>query len=511
MKRLLIRLRRAVGSVRVRVTGVAAAAFAIALIAGSMLLLHALQSRLVGDIRDADRNVLQGQAFRVLSDGLAVPSGVPTVKPLAGNGTVAFYLDSVGGQSVVATANGEVTTPGPSVEASSATVIASSSQPSVLNTVIDVTATETKKANVVPLDPQSARLLGVADQHGPFLLSSVQVYPGLSLSTASSLAQVNQTLDTTRTILWFVVPGLVLLVAACAWLLVGRALRPVHALTMRAATINSHSLHERVPVPGVGDEITELATTINSMLERIETTTVAGRRLVSDASHELRTPITVMRAELEVARRDPNPEWTTVSANVLVEVERLQQLVDDLLLLARINERGVHSAPFSLLDLVRDTAGRKRRVPVEVGEWTDADNEILGDGPAVARAVDHVVANAARHAETCVVVTIERSDDLVTVHVDDDGPGIPPSDRDRVLRRFERLDEARSRDEGGSGLGLAVAVDVMTAHGGTVDIGESPLDGARVSLVMQTGRASGELGATLAAHGSPAHGSTGGI
>jgi len=265
-------------------------------------------------------------------------------------------------------------------------------------------------------------------------------------------------------------------------------LRPVHALTTRAATINSDSLHERVPVSGAGDEITELATTINSMLERIETTTIAGRRLVSDASHELRTPITVIRTELEVARRDPNAAWDDVSANVLTEVDRLQQLVDDLLLLARMNERPAHTAPYSALDLVRDVAGRRRRVPVEVDEahGADADTPCLGDGPAVARAVDHVVANAARHAATQVVVSLDAGPDTVIIHVDDDGPGIAPADRDRVLQRFERLDEARSRDGGGSGLGLAVAVDVAAAHGGSVAIGDSILGGARVSLELRT-------------------------
>jgi len=498
--------KRMFGSVRVRVALVAGLAFAITLIAGSVLLLHTLESRLVDDIRSADESALQNQRVQLLTAGLPTPSLTTGATPLVGAGTVTYQV-SRGGPTIVATAiagqapeggpgptNQTYADADPAPPSVAGAVGAGGGAPSVFDTLLGEQLAPglfvSTQANV---SGESARVLGV--EQGNVLVSSLQLAPGLSLSTASSLSEVSATLSTTRTILWYAVPLLVLLVMGAAWLLVGRALRPVHSLTARAAKINAQSLHERVPVSDVGDEVSELATTINSMLSRIEIADISSRRLVSDASHELRTPIAVMRTELEVARRNPDAEWNDVSTTLLGEVDRLQDLVDDLLLLARISERGTVAEPFSLLDAVRDVAARRRRTDVTVELATrqdDHDVEVVGDSSAVQRALDHVAANAARHAVDHVEVTLEtdRTDGLVAVHIDDDGPGIAECDRERVLQRFERLDEARSRDAGGSGLGLAVATDVMTAHGGRVDIADSPLGGTRVTLLMLPGAVS---------------------
>ena len=497
--------KRMLGSVRVRVALVAGLAFAIALVAGSVLLLHTLESRLVNDIRSADETALQAQRIQLLTNGLSPPSMATGPTPLVGAGTVT-YLVSKGGQPIVATAisgHASSTDPGPQNQTyadpeaappadTGPTAAVAATGAGGNGTVFDALLSEQVApgffvSTQADVSGESARVLGV--EQGHVLVSSVKLAPGLSLTTASSLSEVAATLSTTRTILWYAVPLLVLLVMGAAWLLVGRALRPVHSLTARAASINAQSLHERVPVSDVGDEVSELATTINSMLSRIEIADLSSRRLVSDASHELRTPIAVMRTELEVARRNPDAAWNDVSSTLLGEVDRLQGLVDDLLLLARLSERGAVAEPFSLLDTVRDVAARRRSTDVSIEMMTrgdDNDVEIVGDNTAVQRALDHVAANAARHAAEHVEVTLEtdRGDGLVAVHIDDDGPGIAACDRERVLQRFERLDEARSRDAGGSGLGLAVASDVMTAHGGRVDIADSPLGGTRVTLLM---------------------------
>lgn len=489
--------RKLFGSVRVRVAVLAGVAFAVTLVTASLLLLHTLESRLVSDVRTENDQVLHTQAIHVLTSGLPATLAGGPQPPVAEAGNVSFQIGPLDGQPVVATTSRAATSGGVAGgPTDTMTQMASASTPGLsgiaplIEFVNGTTQSVTLQSGAVTSD--SARLLGLGQQ-GRVLVSAVQVYPGLSLTTASSLSEVDRTISTTRMVLWYIVPALVLLVMGFAWLLVGRALGPVHALTARASTINARSLHERVPVSAVGDEVSELATTINSMLDRIETSDLASRQLVSDASHELRTPITVMRTELEVARRNPNAAWDDVSANVLTEVDRLQALVDDLLLLARISERGVTPTPFSLLDTVRDVAGRRRSAEVCIVATSAADPalavadvEVVGDAQAVQRALDHVVANAARHAVAEVALTIDssRDDGLIAIHVDDDGPGIAEPDRRRVLQRFERLDEARSRDAGGSGLGLAVALDVMTAHGGRVEITDSPLGGARVSLLI---------------------------
>jgi signal transduction histidine kinase len=226
------------------------------------------------------------------------------------------------------------------------------------------------------------------------------------------------------------------------------------------------------------------------MLGRLERSTETSRRLVADASHELRTPVAVMRTELEVARRAGANDWSATSDILLDELGRLQALVDDLLLLARGDERALAGDDVDLGDVVANSAARRRRVPVEldVGERV----VVSGDAAALGRAVDHLIANAARAATARVVVTVGAADGAVAVRVDDDGPGIPVAQRSVVVRRFVRLDEGRSRDEGGAGLGLAVAHDVAAGHGGKLEITESPLGGARVSIVVPAAVAQGD-------------------
>jgi signal transduction histidine kinase len=307
------------------------------------------------------------------------------------------------------------------------------------------------------------------------------------LSTVSPLDEVRATIERTRQLLWIVGPALVALVAGLSWLLASRALRPVRQMTARVAAIESSSLHERVPEPTSGDEIAELAHTMNQMLGRLERSTETSRRLVADASHELRTPVAVMRTELEVATRDDGNDWVATGDVLLDELDRLQALVDDLLLLARGDERALAGEPIAVGDVIADTVARRRRVPVEV-DLGDA-GVVAGDAPALRRAVDHLIANAARAASQRVVVTVATAEDgAVVVHVDDDGPGIPAPQRSEVVRRFVRLDEGRSRDAGGAGLGLAVANDVAAGHGGRLEIADSPIGGARVSIVIPATR-----------------------
>jgi signal transduction histidine kinase len=473
-------LRRMRGSVRLRVTLIAVATIAVTLTAVSLVLLNVLESRLVGQIRDGDRALLERNAEQLASGEIGMSTQQPTGAAL----DVTYKIPRDGGFPTLITNAGDLSlSPG----AVSGAATGTTGPGTFVQRFVDGSSTTAQNL------PGTAELLGEVGPGGSqtrVLVTQYALPSGVSLVTASSLAEVERTLDTTRTLLWFGVPLLVLLVAALAWFLVGRALRPVHAVTSQVAAIGADSLHERVPVPATGDEVNELAETMNSMLDRLEAATLTGRRLVSDAAHELRTPIAVMRAELEVARTQPDTDWPAVGRALEVEVERLRSLVDDLVLIARMSERCPVVERFSIADAVRDVGGRRRSVEVhlDLDGSVVPDLDVGGDPLAVRQALDHIVANAARHAASRVDVWVAVEADAVSIHVDDDGPGIAPADRQRVLCRFVRLDEGRSRDAGGSGLGLAVASEVAAAHGGRVTIGESPSGGARVSLTVSRAR-----------------------
>ena len=174
---------------------------------------------------------------------------------------------------------------------------------------------------------------------------------------------------------------------------------------------------------------------------------------------------------------------------LLGELDRLQGLVDDLLLLARGDERAFARDDVDLAARRRRGGGAPSPSAGRRSRSDDGGRSCVGDERALGRAVDHLVANAATAAATEVAVTVDGNGDArVAIHVDDDGPGIPPDQRADVVRRFVRLDEGRSRDGGGAGLGLAVAADVAAAHGGQLSIADSPLGGARVTIALPTAR-----------------------
>jgi signal transduction histidine kinase len=298
-----------------------------------------------------------------------------------------------------------------------------------------------------------------------------------------------------RTPLWAAAAALTILAAVATWFLTGRALRPVAAITDQVAEITSGKLDGRVPEPGTGDEIGVLARTMNRMLERLERSDRQRRQFVSDASHELRTPLAVLRSEAEVARRAPDTTTVADFGRVVIgETNRLETLVEDLLSLARADERKLAgartAAPVELDvdDVVLNEAERTRRLPIDRSQVSAG--RVIGRPDDLARAVSHLLDNAARHGEMQVAVGVrtepgaDGSTSQVRIWVDDDGAGIPDEDRERIFDRFHRLDEARTRDRGGSGLGLAVVAETAAAMGGTVRAETSPTGGARIELVL---------------------------
>lgn len=301
----------------------------------------------------------------------------------------------------------------------------------------------------------------------------------ITLVAEQSLAEVDSTVDSITRLLFFGVPGLVLLVAALTWWLAGRALRPVEAIRAEAAAITGSTIHRRVPEPGTDDEIGRLARTMNSMLDRLEESSIRQRRFVSDASHELRSPVAAIRAQLEVAlRRGDTADWPVVAGRVLQEDERLEEAVRELLELARAEEGGeIEAIDIDLDEIVLEETARPRRVPIDTSQVSAG--RVHGHAAQLARVVRNLLENACRHAASKVAVSLAAHDGEVWLVVDDDGPGVPADDRARVFDRFTRLDEGRARDAGGVGLGLSMVLAIVERHGGVVVIDDAPLGGAR--------------------------------
>jgi signal transduction histidine kinase len=284
-------------------------------------------------------------------------------------------------------------------------------------------------------------------------------------------------------------PILLLLVATTTWVMVGRALAPVEAIRRDVDSISAAELHRRVPdLPG-DDEISRLARTMNNMLIRLENAQQRQRRFVSDASHELRTPVASIRQHAEVALAHPqHSNLTDLAETVLAEDLRIQRLVTDLLLLAATDEGSstIRRRAVDLDDLVFAVATDLRaRDTLRVDTTAVSAGRITGDATGLRRALNNLADNAARHAQSKVSFGLTTIDGTVVLTVDDDGPGIPQPDRRRVLERFVRLDTARTRDTGntgGSGLGLAIVTQLVTAHGGSISIEQSQLGGAQVII-----------------------------
>lgn len=290
----------------------------------------------------------------------------------------------------------------------------------------------------------------------------------------------------------FVRLGLVALFvsAVLAWLLASRLTGPLRRLTSLSGEVAGDDLAVRMPLDEAGsDELRKLAVSFNQMLDRLEGAFERQKEFVADASHDLRTPLTIVRGQIEVLARDPDPspeEVARVSAAVQEAVGRMEVLVDDLLLLARSDsDRRVELQRLEigpLLEVEREGRVEAERERIEIGEVTD--REIEFDPEAISRAVSNLVENALRHggSDGRVRLSAAPAGDGIAITVDDDGPGVPEGERERIFDRFARLDRARSSDTGGSGLGLAIVRTLVEAGGGSVSCSNSPLGGARFEV-----------------------------
>lgn len=440
------RWRARLSTVRVRTTATAVIVVGVALAAGAAGLVSSLRRSLTDDLRTA-LEVRAADVAAALRAGVA-PSSL-----------------AIGGDedSLVQVIDGE------------GAVVASSPNLAGKPRVAALAAGRSATVGDVGFDDDA--YLVVAAAAG----SNVTVLAGRALDT------VEEATGFVRRMVVFGVPLLLLVVGATTWRLAGRAMAPVEAIRAEVDAISAAALHRRVPDPPGRDEIERLAVTMNRMLQRLQDAQSRERRLVSDASHELRSPIAAIRQHAEVALRHPqSADARELASGVHEEALRLQRIVEDLLFLARADEHGLQPAaePVDLDDLVLEDAARLRATTrLLIDTAAVSAGRVAGDSAHLRRLIRNLTDNAARHARGTVALSVaEAGGDGVVLGVEDDGPGIPEPDRRRVFERFVRLDEARAREAGGSGLGLAIADEIARAHGGDVTIRDGMLGGARVEV-----------------------------
>ncbi|MFE2580855.1 sensor histidine kinase [Streptomyces sp. NPDC059378] len=338
------------------------------------------------------------------------------------------------------------------------------------------------------------------DGAGTYRLRACAVQPGVVLVTAAPTAGIDATVRRLITVqvVAFALALLTLVVAGRA--LLRRGLRPLSEMAHTAHGIASHNLTgsaARLPLradaPGGGPEVEELRVAFNTMLEHIDASLAVRaraeqrlRRFVADASHELRTPLMSVRGYADLfqyAAANAPEERDRHLARLRAEAARMGFLLDDLLLLARLDAEEVETPlrmrDADLVELVGDAADAFRAShpghPLTVTAGP-APVRLRLDPQRVRQVLDNLLTNAAVHTPdgTAVSLVLHVTADRAVVRISDSGPGIPAADRDRVFDRFYRVDKARSRDRGGSGLGLSVAGSLVRAHGGTIELGDEP-------------------------------------
>jgi signal transduction histidine kinase len=430
-----------IASVRVRITLAAVLVVGIALAAGGAWVVGAQRHSLAQDVDTAAR-LRSRDIAATIADGdfphvLAVPRGDENlVQVVDAQGRVVAASANLRGGSRVSTLD-----PGPSGYAARSEV-------------------------------------QIAQGDGPFRVVARRVVTSKGAYTiyvAGTLERVDESTSSLIGLLALGLPALLVLVGVITWVVTGRALRPVEAMRREVEEIGAKDLHRRVPEPGTEDEIGRLARTMNAMLGRLEDATERQRRFVADASHELRSPLTGIRAQVEVDLAHPeHANWQATERDVLDDTVRLQRLVEDLLTLATADASALdasHRDSVDLDEIVLTEARRLRsRTPHRVDTSAVSGAQLVANSDQLVRAVRNLLDNAARHAASTVTVALHESECDAVLSVADDGPGIPPDQRERVFERFTRLDGARTRDGGGTGLGLAIAHEVVAFHGGTITI-----------------------------------------
>ncbi|MCB0978223.1 MAG: HAMP domain-containing histidine kinase [Acidimicrobiales bacterium] len=269
------------------------------------------------------------------------------------------------------------------------------------------------------------------------------------------------------------------------WWVVGRSLRPVEQMRRQVDGLQDRDLTNRIALPGTRDELDRLAVTLNELLGRLQAAIDRERRFVADASHDLRTPVAAMKVLLETGDDEPG-DASFIRAETLARVEELQELIDRLLELSA-SDRAAETArdPVDLDDIVLAQAARLARSDrLHVDTSAVSGGQVAGNLTDLGRVVANLAANAARYAATTVRFVVRTRGEIVELVVEDDGPGIPLSDRERIFERFATLDDARNRQHSGAGLGLSITAGLVALHRGRITVDDVPGGGARFTVTF---------------------------
>ena len=447
------------GSVRARTTVLASVLVGVTLVVGAIALVVTLDQSLT---RNAD-DLAKTRAIDLAS--------------LAVTGALAQLLSNINGEGVaqVVDRSGRVLAASPNIVGNGpiSTFHPTGDSPVALTIKNAPDDNETENYRVWALSAKT--------RDGP-----VSVYVGGSME---SFDEASRTLRRSLTV---GVPVMLAMLAFGTWLVIGRALRPVEDIRAELTTITDQALDRRVPVPKSDDEVRRLATTMDKMLDRLEWASRRQHEFVADASHELQSPLAAFRVQLEVALAHPtDADWHAIATNLLSDSDQMERLVRDLLFLAREQDAPLpHDGPIDLDDIVLQEAARVRSTTAIAIDTSNVSGApVRGSRDDLRRLVRNVIENAVKHAGASVRLTVRCDDQHSRLDVEDDGPGVPRTDRDLVFDRFYRADAARSRNSVGTGLGLAIARAITERHHGSLRLVDSDR-GAHFVLLLPVDRAS---------------------
>ncbi|NVM98093.1 cell wall metabolism sensor histidine kinase WalK [Arthrobacter sp. SDTb3-6] len=470
--------------VRKRATATAVTVVALALVAGGLLLLVLLQSSLIATTERAAKSTASDVVAMITSEDVEDAGD-----SLATTAHTGQYVQIISPQGAVVAAS----------QKSAARAPLSQLRPGP-------GATKTEDVS---------SLQGIGDTDA-FLITAEGVQTGQGTYTVVVASTVQVEADSVATVAWFLLGAtlvLLVVVGVSVWILVGRSLRQVGRIRGQVARINASHLSERVDVPATNDEIHRLALTMNTMLDRLQASDVEQRRFVSDASHELRSPLATISAGLEIAVADHSGEsWRELQNMLSSETARMSYLVDDLLTLAKANDDGIHvtAQDVDLDDILAAEIRRLRSLSPHHITASLTPARVTGDGHRLGQVLRNVLDNANRHARSAITVGLGAGPGVVRVVIDNDGDPVPEADRERIFERFVRLDQSRSRESGGSGLGLAIAATIMKAHHGTITTSSTPAGGCRFELLLSPGAVDWGLGGVTVCGEQVTHATDGG-